>query len=140
VASVCSTEAAFTFYRSVFATEFAGPIARFRDIPAQPGQPPVSPGDGDLVMHVELPILGGHVLMGTDARESSGFKLTAGNHIPPNPDPDTPAETGPRDPINGKGNLRTCGSLICDRRFEVAELLFGFIACNAVPSLHRTRP
>ncbi|MFN0178238.1 MAG: VOC family protein [Gemmatimonadales bacterium] len=88
-----STEAAFTFYRAVFNSEFAGPIARFKDMPAQPGQPPVPPGDANLVMHVELPILGGHVLMGTDAPESSGFKLTAGNNITLNVEPDTRAET-----------------------------------------------
>jgi hypothetical protein len=30
--------------------------------------------DRQLVMHVELAILGGHVLMGTDAPESMGFE------------------------------------------------------------------
>ena len=54
-----TTEAAFLCYRSVFQTEFLAPIARFKDIPAQPGQPPLADADRDLVMHVELPILGG---------------------------------------------------------------------------------
>ena len=44
-------------------------------------------------MHVELPILGGHVLMGTDAPESMGFTVTAGNNIYINLEPDTRAET-----------------------------------------------
>lgn len=88
-----TTEAAFLFYRSVFRSEFMAPIARFRDIPAQPGQPPLADADKDLVMHVELPILGGHVLMGTDAAESMGFTVTPGNNVYLNLEPDTRAET-----------------------------------------------
>ena len=44
-------------------------------------------------MHVELPILGGHVIMGTDAPESMGFKLTQGNTVTINLEPDTRSET-----------------------------------------------
>ena len=88
-----STEDAFSFYRSVFKTEFCAPIARFKDIPPQPGCPPVAEADQNLVMHVELPILGGHVLMGTDAPESMGFTLTPGNNVSINLEPDTRAET-----------------------------------------------
>ena len=88
-----STEEAFTFYRSVFGTEFIGPIMRFGAVPAQPGQPPLSEADSNLVMHVELPILAGHVLMGTDAPESMGFTLTQGNTVTLNLEPDTRAET-----------------------------------------------
>jgi len=73
-----STEAAFVFYKTVFGSEFASPIMRFGDMPASPGQPPLAEGETNLVMHVELPILGGHVLMGTDAPESMGFTLTPG--------------------------------------------------------------
>ena len=40
-----TTEEAFAFYKSVFGTEFSTPIARFRDIPAQPGQPPLPEAD-----------------------------------------------------------------------------------------------
>jgi PhnB protein len=88
-----STEAAFLFYRATFQSEFSLPIARFRDIPAQPGQPPLAAADADLVMHVELPILGGHVLMGTDAPESMGFAVTPGNNVYINLEPDTRSET-----------------------------------------------
>ena len=88
-----STAEAFAFYRSVFKTDYAGPIARFKDIPPQPGQPPTPVVDQDLIMHIELPILGGHVLMGTDAPESMGFKLTSGNNVYINLEPDTRAET-----------------------------------------------
>lgn len=40
-----TTEAAFTFYRSVFGGEFNGPVHRFADIPQQPGQPPMPEAD-----------------------------------------------------------------------------------------------
>jgi PhnB protein len=89
-----NTEAAFTFYKSVFGTEFSAPIGRFKDIPPQPGQPPLVESDKNLVMHVALPILGGHVLMGTDAPESMGFKLKQGNNVYINLEPDTRSETG----------------------------------------------
>lgn len=88
-----STEEAFLFYRSAFRSEFSAPIARFQDIPPHPGQPPLAHADKDLVMHVELPILGGHVLMGTDAPESMGFSVASGNNIFINLEPDTRAET-----------------------------------------------
>lgn len=88
-----STEAAFTFYKTVFGTEFSAPIARFKDIPPQPGQPSLPEADKDLVMHIALPILGGHVLMGTDAPESMSFTVKFGNNIYINLEPDTRSET-----------------------------------------------
>jgi PhnB protein len=87
-----STEEAFNFYKSVFGTEFVGGIARFGDIPAQEGQPPISDDDKQLVMNVQLPILGGHLLMGTDAPESMGFQLNQGNNVYICLDPNTRAE------------------------------------------------
>lgn len=88
-----STEEAFNFYRSVFGTEFKGKIMRFADIPPVPGQPPVGEEDKNLVMHVALPILGDHLLMGTDAPESMGFKVIQGNNVYISLGPDTRAET-----------------------------------------------
>ena len=88
-----STEAAFMFYKSVFGTEFAAPIGRFSAVPAQPGQPPMAEADKDLVMHVALPILGGHIIMGTDAPETMGFSLKQGNNVYINLQPDTRVET-----------------------------------------------
>jgi PhnB protein len=88
-----STEQAFVFYRSVFGGDFSEPIHRFSEIPATQGQPPLPESEKNLVMHVELPILGGHVLMGTDAPESMGFSLTQGNNVYINLEPDTRAET-----------------------------------------------
>lgn len=89
-----ATEEAFNFYKSVFGGEFGGAgIARFGDIPASDGMPPLSEADKNLVMHIELPILGGHVLMGTDAPECMGFTVISGNNVHLNLEPDTRAET-----------------------------------------------
>jgi PhnB protein len=76
-----TTEEAFTFYKQVFGTEFVGEIMRMGDAPPQEGQPELSDADKQLVMHVGLPILGGHLLMGTDATESMGFTLNQGNNV-----------------------------------------------------------
>src|SRR5690606_4745831 len=88
------TEAAFNFYKSVFGGEFTAPgIMRMKDVPPQDGMPPLSESDKNLVMHVELRILGTHKLMGTDAPESMGFKLNKGNNVHINLEPDTREET-----------------------------------------------
>jgi len=87
-----NTEEAFNFYKSVFGTDFVAEIARFGDIPAQEGQPAMSDDDKQLVMNVQLPILGGHLLMGTDAPESMGFTLNQGNNVYICLDPDTRAQ------------------------------------------------
>ncbi len=89
----CNTEEAFNFYKSIFGGEFDGGIHRFSEVPPQPGQPPMKEEDKNLVMHVALPILGGHVLMGTDAPESMGFKVTSGNNMYINLESDTRVET-----------------------------------------------
>jgi PhnB protein len=89
-----NTEEAFNFYKSVFGGEFSGQgISRFSDVPQTEGMPPLKVEDKNLVMHVELIITGGHILMGTDAPESIGFKLVSGNNIHINVEPDTKAET-----------------------------------------------
>lgn len=82
-----NTEAAFNFYKTVFGTEFTAPIGRMGDVPSDPNHP-LAEADKNLVMNVQLPILGGHILMGTDAPETMGFKLNAGNnsHIMLEPD------------------------------------------------------
>lgn len=77
-----NTEEAFNFYKSVFGGDFLeGKISRFGDIPAQEGMPPIAAEDKNLVMHVALPILGGHLLMGADASESMGFQVNKGNNV-----------------------------------------------------------
>jgi PhnB protein len=86
------TEAAFTFYKAVFGTEFVNGIMRHRDVPLPEGQPGPSDADRDLVINVQLPITGGHLLMGTDAPESMGFTLRQGNNVSICLQPDTRAE------------------------------------------------
>ncbi|MFM2339149.1 MAG: hypothetical protein RL115_2342 [Bacteroidota bacterium] len=87
------TEAAFLFYQSVFGTEFTSPgIRRMGDIPPMEGMPPMSENMKNLVMHVELPITGGHILMGTDAPAEMGFTVIAGNNMHINLEPDSREE------------------------------------------------
>ena len=87
------TEEAFNFYKQVFGTAFISPFQRMREVPVDPGQPPLPEDEQDLIMHVELPILGGLVLMGTDMLESMGHELSVGNNITLNLEPDTRTET-----------------------------------------------
>lgn len=84
-----TTEAAFTFYASVFGTEFSAPIVRMSDSPAGDS---LSEADRNLVMHVALPIIGGHVLMGTDLVRSLGHELHPGNNISLSIQPDSRAD------------------------------------------------
>jgi len=75
------TEEAFNFYRSVFGGNFRGEgILRFGNIPPAPGQPELPEQDKNLIMHIELELPGQHVLMGSDAPESLGFKINNGNN------------------------------------------------------------
>ena len=87
------TEEAFAFYRSVFGTEYLSPIMRLGEAPSDPGMPTMTDDEKNMIMHVELPSLGGHVLMGTDAVESMGHHLTFGNNVSINLEPDSRAET-----------------------------------------------
>ena len=83
-----NTEAAFNFYKSVFGTEFVAPIGRMGDVPSDPNHP-IAEADKNLVVNVQLPILGGHILLGTDAPKSMGFTLIAGTNVHINLEPDT---------------------------------------------------
>jgi PhnB protein len=88
-----NTEEAFNFYKSVFGGEFEGGISRFVDIPPSDEMPPLAEADKNLVMHISLPLLGGHRLMGTDAPESMGFKVNFGNNVYITLEPDSREET-----------------------------------------------
>lgn len=89
-----NTEEAFLFYKSVFKTEFSGKgLQRFGDIPADAGHPPVADAIKKMVLHVELPILGGHILMATDAPTEMGMTLTQGNNMHICLEPETKTET-----------------------------------------------
>jgi uncharacterized glyoxalase superfamily protein PhnB/uncharacterized protein YndB with AHSA1/START domain len=88
------TEEAFNFYKEVFHGEFTGVgLRRFGDLQLPAGHPPMSEADNKLIIHAELTILGGHVLMATDAPESMGFKLQPGNNMHINLEPETREET-----------------------------------------------
>ncbi|HOM12583.1 MAG TPA: hypothetical protein PLB41_04630 [Rubrivivax sp.] len=87
------TEQAFEFCRTVFGGAFNGPVHRFADAPPAPDRSPLAEADRQLVLHVELPIRGGHVLMGTDAPESMGFAAAPGNNVHINLEPDSRTDT-----------------------------------------------
>lgn len=87
-----TTEDAFLFYQSVFGGEFEGGISRMGDMLVTDDMPEIVEADKNLVMHVALPILGGVLLMGTDASESMGFKVEPGNNIYISLHPDTRGE------------------------------------------------
>lgn len=87
-----STEQAFNFYKSIFGGDFSGPIMRFGDIPSDPAHP-MADADKSLIAHIELPILGGHILMGNDVSDSDRFTLNAGNNFYISLQPDDRKET-----------------------------------------------
>jgi PhnB protein len=78
-------EEQFAFYGSVFGTT---PYAHMRmaDIP---GQAELPEGERDALIHIEVEILGGTVLMGTDVLRSMGHELTVGNNVSINLEPDS---------------------------------------------------
>lgn len=88
-----NTEEAFNFYKSVFKTDFINGIQRFGDIPEEEGQPPIAESVKKLVLHVELPLIGGHVLMATDSPKEMGFTVNPGNNMHINLEPESREET-----------------------------------------------
>lgn len=70
------TEEAFSFYAKTFGTEITM-LSRYSDTPAL-GQLPDD--EKNLVMHAELPILAGHVLMATDMLKSMDQRTRIGNN------------------------------------------------------------
>jgi len=85
-------EAAFSLYKAVFGNEFIN-VMRWSDGPNLPGAEKMTALDKNLIMHIELPIFGGHVLMGGDAPESCGVKVSHGNGVHIVLEPDSRAET-----------------------------------------------
>lgn len=73
-----NTEEAFNFYRSVFGEDFAGGIFRFKDTLEADK---LNASDREKIMHVGLPLGKGTMLIATDALESMGHKVTAGNNF-----------------------------------------------------------
>ena len=70
-------EEAFEFYAAVFHTEYATPLVRFGDVP---GPATLSEEESQKVLNVVLPILNGHVIMGTDMLASMGNVARIGNN------------------------------------------------------------
>ena len=88
------TEEAFRFYKTVFNGTFSGAgLQRFGYTNLPEDHPPMSEADKNLIIHAELTIMGGHVLMATDAPESMGFKLQQGNNMHINLEPSSRKET-----------------------------------------------
>ncbi len=71
-----NTEEAFRFYQSVFGGKLD--IRRFKDMPETSNVPDK---EKELVMHAALPIGKSNVLMATDALDSMGQKVNAGNNF-----------------------------------------------------------
>lgn len=73
-----TSEEAFNFYKSVFGGEFIT-LQRFKDVP---GTENMAAGDQEKIMHIALPLgKAGIILMASDALESMGQKVNAGNNF-----------------------------------------------------------
>jgi PhnB protein len=71
-------EEAFAFYAKTFGTGVTV-LSRYSDMPvAGPGELPAE--ERNLVLHAELPIIGGHLLMATDMLRSMGQQTRIGNN------------------------------------------------------------
>ncbi len=72
------TEEAFNFYADVFGADISR-LTRFSDFPGlAPAE--LAADERDLVMHAELPIIAGHLLMATDLLGSMGQQTRIGNN------------------------------------------------------------
>jgi PhnB protein len=73
-----NTEEAFNYYKKVFGGEFMT-IVRFSEM-GEAERLKLSADDATKIMHIALPIGKGTILMGTDALESMGQKVSFGNN------------------------------------------------------------
>ena len=87
------SEEAFEFYKRAFMTDYEVPLTRFSDVPADPSMPELSDDERGLILHAELPIMAGHVIMATDMLASMGHELKIGNNTTINLEPDSLGET-----------------------------------------------
>lgn len=71
-------EEAFLFYKSVFGGQF-GYIGRFKEMPPMDGYT-ISEAEGNMIMHVSLPISKETILMGSDSSEKFGQATVIGNN------------------------------------------------------------
>ena len=73
------SEEALGYYRDLFDGTIVGQTVRYRDMPIPDG-PELSPADGEKMMHMEVEIVAGHVLMATDMLESMDQHVRIGNN------------------------------------------------------------
>ena len=73
-----NTEEVFNFYKSVFGGKFLT-LQRLKDTPKEV-QKNIPKKELNKIMHISLPIGKNHILMGTEAPESMGFKIIKGNN------------------------------------------------------------
>lgn len=72
-------EAAFKFYRSIFGGDFQQ-LSRYKEMPGSEANPEMEM-DGELIMHVSLPISRETSLMGSDVGGEWAQHMVAGNNI-----------------------------------------------------------
>lgn len=72
-----NAEEAFEFYKYVFGGEFSN-VNRFKDMPDAGN---LSEIEKEKIMHIALPLGGGDVLMASDALDSMGANVIAGNNF-----------------------------------------------------------
>lgn len=87
-----NAEEALNFYRAAFRTDFIDGLQRFDQLPPSPDQPPLADHVKKMILHAELPLVGGHVLMATDAPREMGFTVTPGNNMHISVEPESRAE------------------------------------------------
>lgn len=75
------TEAAFEFYKTVFGTEYVAEPSRYGDMPPMEGMPSLPEENKRLILNVQLPIMDGYLLMGSDVPAGMGFDLKTGNNV-----------------------------------------------------------
>lgn len=72
-----TAEEAFTFYNSVFGSEFLS-LSRFGEMPDSDKIPADAKNK---IMHIAIPIGNGNLLMASDAPSSMGFTVIEGNNF-----------------------------------------------------------
>ena len=82
-------EEAFAHYAKTFGTEITS-INRYSDMPEMGGDLPAD--EQNLILHAELPIIGGHLLMATDMLSSMGHETKVGNNTTLCLEPDSKEE------------------------------------------------
>lgn len=85
-------ETAFNFYKSIFGGEFPY-VGRYKDMPAQEGQKPMRPEDGDRIMHISLPVSQETVIMGSDVGGEWASSYKQGNNFSISINTDSKKET-----------------------------------------------